>query len=135
MASASTSQASDAAPTAEAVAKLARAAFEAGSLVEADERVSALRAISRALGAAKDEILAANARDVDLARQAVAKGTMSATLLKRLDLSSSADKYDRCATLELCRGVLNRPAWCRACRTSRLSRTPAARCVVYRLPR
>ena len=52
--------------TAEAVAKLARAAFEAGQLVESEERVVALRAISTGLTLAKEKILAANAKDVEV---------------------------------------------------------------------
>jgi glutamate-5-semialdehyde dehydrogenase len=43
---------------------------------------------------AKDEILAANAQDVDAAKFEVADGKMDNSLLKRLDLKSNAGKFD-----------------------------------------
>ncbi|KAK4191217.1 Aldehyde/histidinol dehydrogenase [Podospora australis] len=55
------------------------------TLSEAD-RNDALTAIHAGLTAARDEILAANAKDLDLARQAAADGKLSQSLVSRLDL-------------------------------------------------
>ena len=99
---------------AESIAILARRSFEASQTLSADERVSALKAIRSALELAKDEILAENAKDVEVrqvsercrvglmdlfgmaqaAKLLVDQGKMEAATLKRLDLQSSADKYD-----------------------------------------
>ncbi|KAM0333058.1 hypothetical protein ACHAQA_001715 [Verticillium albo-atrum] len=49
-------------------------------------RNDALTAIHDALAASKEEILKANAEDVELARQAAADGTLSQSLVSRLDL-------------------------------------------------
>jgi glutamate-5-semialdehyde dehydrogenase len=52
--------------TAEAVARLARTAYDASSLVDSSERVAALTAVSSAISRHKDEILEANARDLEV---------------------------------------------------------------------
>ncbi|KAG7108458.1 gamma-glutamyl phosphate reductase like protein [Verticillium longisporum] len=49
-------------------------------------RNDALTAIHDALAASKEEILKANAEDVELARKAAADGTLSQSLVARLDL-------------------------------------------------
>ncbi|GAA5876137.1 hypothetical protein JCM3774_003509 [Rhodotorula dairenensis] len=77
-----------------ALAQAARDAFTASQLLDASERHLALIAVKDALTAAKDEILAANKLDIQAAKEQVAAGSMSSSLLKRLDLESSADKYD-----------------------------------------
>ena len=51
---------------AESIAILARRSFEASQTLSADEKVSALKAIRSALELAKDEILAENAKDVEV---------------------------------------------------------------------
>lgn len=100
---------------AESIAILARRSFEASQTLSADERVSALKAIRSALELAKAEVLAENAKDVEVrqsserrcvrradglirhdqaAKLLVDQGKMEAATLKRLDLQSSADKYD-----------------------------------------
>jgi glutamate-5-semialdehyde dehydrogenase len=52
--------------SAEDIAKTAKAAFESSQLVPGEERVVALHAIRRALEARKDEILAANKKDLQV---------------------------------------------------------------------
>jgi glutamate-5-semialdehyde dehydrogenase len=51
------------------------------------QRNAALSAIHDALSAAREEILAANARDVEAAQRATAEGELNPSILKRLDLS------------------------------------------------
>lgn len=70
-----------------AVAKSASISSRALALLSAESRNDALTSIYQALSKAKDKILAANARDVELATKAAAHGELSQTLLKRLDLS------------------------------------------------
>ncbi|GAA5987259.1 hypothetical protein JCM10908_001883 [Rhodotorula pacifica] len=77
-----------------ALAQAARDAFTASQLLDASERHLALIAVKDALTAAKQEILDANKLDIQAAKEQVAAGSMSSSLLKRLDLESSADKYD-----------------------------------------
>lgn len=116
--SASTSGSNSSTSSAESVARSAKAAFDAAQLLEdgASERVRALQLVREALQSSKQEILAANAQDMDVrrcpppcfagtwaethlgdtkaARKQVEAGTMSTSLLKRLDLQSSPSKYD-----------------------------------------
>ncbi|KAM0751337.1 gamma-glutamyl phosphate reductase [Meredithblackwellia eburnea MCA 4105] len=80
--------------SAEDVAKTAKQAFDASQLLDSSERHNALVALRKALTESKDEILAANALDIKAAKEQVEAGKMSSSLLKRLDLLSSADKYD-----------------------------------------
>lgn len=70
-----------------AVAKSASNSSRALALLPVKSRNDALTAIYQALSEAKDEILAANARDVELATNAAAHGELSQSILKRLDLS------------------------------------------------
>ena len=106
----------------EAAARAAKtASFTLASLPAAD-RNAALETIHDALAAARDDILAANARDLELARKAAADGALSEALVSRLDLGKKG-KWDdmlkgildvrgledpgklRCATHCLCRGA------------------------------
>ncbi|BGP25578.1 glutamate-5-semialdehyde dehydrogenase [Rhodotorula toruloides] len=81
-------------PSAEQVARTAKEAFDASQLLDSSERHTALLALKRALTGAKEDILEANRQDIEAAREQVAAGKMSSSLLKRLDLQSSPDKYD-----------------------------------------
>lgn len=67
-------------------AQAAKSASHVLATLSADARNDALTAIHGALSAARDDILAANARDLDLARQAAADGKLSQSLVSRLDL-------------------------------------------------
>lgn len=58
--------------SAETVARAGKEAFDASQLLDASERTKALSAIKRALTEAKAEILAANARDVQVSLSCVA---------------------------------------------------------------
>ncbi len=51
---------------AEQIARAARAAFDASQLIDAAERDAALQAIKMELELSKDEILAANAKDMEV---------------------------------------------------------------------
>ncbi|GAA5879659.1 hypothetical protein JCM16303_004121 [Sporobolomyces ruberrimus] len=79
---------------AEQVARTAKESFDASQLLDSAERHKALIALKDALTTHKDEILKANRLDIEAAKEQVAAGKMSSSLLKRLDLESSADKYD-----------------------------------------
>jgi glutamate-5-semialdehyde dehydrogenase len=79
--------------SAESIAKAARASFEASQLVSPAERDVALTAIRDALSAARDEVLAANKKDMEAAEPLVAAGKLSSSLMSRLDLGK-AGKYD-----------------------------------------
>ncbi|GAA6022083.1 hypothetical protein JCM11491_004746 [Sporobolomyces phaffii] len=79
---------------AEQVARTAKESFDASQLLDSAERHKALIALKQALTTHKDEILTANRLDIEAAKEQVALGKMSSSLLKRLDLESSADKYD-----------------------------------------
>lgn len=69
------------------VAKAASTASRSLAILPAHARNDALSAIHQALADAKEEILAANARDVELATKAAEDGRLSQSVLKRLDLA------------------------------------------------
>lgn len=75
------------------IATGARSAFEKSQLLPASERITALNEIRKELEASKDEILAANKKDLELAQHEVDAGRMSESLLKRLDLNKG-DKWE-----------------------------------------
>ncbi len=56
-------------------------------------RNAALEAVHDALSEARETILAANAKDLELAKQSAANGDLSSSILKRLDLGRKG-KYD-----------------------------------------
>lgn len=76
-----------------AAAAAKTASFTLASL-PASARNEALEAIHAALTASKDEILAANARDLELARKAAADGKLSQALVSRLDLGKKGKWED-----------------------------------------
>jgi hypothetical protein len=67
-------------------AQEAKSASHVLATLSASARNDALTAIHLGLTNARDEILAANARDLELARQAAADGKLSQSLVSRLDL-------------------------------------------------
>lgn len=69
------------------VAKAASVSSRSLAVLSAQARNDALTSIHQALAKAKDTIIAANTRDVQLAMKAAADGTLSQSILKRLDLS------------------------------------------------
>lgn len=81
----------------EAIAKSARAASYELATLSADRRVVCLRRLHDLLQEQKDDILAANARDVEEAQSA----GLAASLISRLDLARKG-KFD-----DMCRGVLD----------------------------
>ncbi|RVD87846.1 uncharacterized protein DFL_002053 [Arthrobotrys flagrans] len=91
-------------PAAE-IAKTARqASFTIKSLPGCD-RDLALDAIYDALLAYKDDILAANAKDMEAAAALVAEGKLSQSLVKRLDLSRSGKYEDMLQGIKDVRGL------------------------------
>ena len=78
----------------EAAASAAKTASFALATLPASARNSALDAIHAALTAAKDDILAANARDLELAAKAAADGSLSQALVSRLDLGKKGKWED-----------------------------------------
>ncbi|KFA52084.1 hypothetical protein S40293_02983 [Stachybotrys chartarum IBT 40293] len=78
----------------EAAASAARTASFALATLPASARNAALDAVHDALAAAKHTILAANARDLDLARKAAADGRLSHALVSRLDLGKKGKWED-----------------------------------------
>ncbi len=69
------------------VAKAASISSRSLAVLSAQARNNALTSIHQTLAGAKEEILAANARDVELATKAAADGNLSQSILKRLDLA------------------------------------------------
>ncbi|KAK2044959.1 glutamate-5-semialdehyde dehydrogenase [Colletotrichum somersetense] len=82
-------------------AKGAKSASHTLATLPAEARNDALTAIHAALADARDDILAANARDLDLARKAAADGQLSQSLVSRLDLGKKG-KFD-----DMLKGILD----------------------------
>ncbi|KAL8930454.1 MAG: hypothetical protein Q9208_000638 [Pyrenodesmia sp. 3 TL-2023] len=85
----------------EHIAKAASVASTSLAILSSNDRNEALTAIYQSLSQAKDTILAANARDVELASIAAADGQLSQSVLKRLDLSRPG-KWD-----DMLQGILD----------------------------
>ena len=68
------------------VAKAASTSSRSLATLSAEARNDALSAIHKALVKSKDVILAANAKDLDVATKAADNGELSQSVLKRLDL-------------------------------------------------
>jgi glutamate-5-semialdehyde dehydrogenase len=77
----------------EAAESAKRASHVLASLPAA-ARNDALTAIHSGLAAARDDILAANARDLELARAAAQNGQLSQSLVSRLDLGKKGKWED-----------------------------------------
>lgn len=86
-------EASTSSSPAEGIAKAARSAFEASQLVDPSERNIALRAIRKVLEENKEDVLQANAKDMELAQELASQGKLSKSLVSRLDLGR-AGKYE-----------------------------------------
>ncbi|EAS33218.3 glutamate-5-semialdehyde dehydrogenase [Coccidioides immitis RS] len=83
------------------IAKLASSVSRQLGALPVVSRNDALTAIHTALYQNKDAILQANARDIEVATKAVNEGTLSQSILKRLDLSRPG-KYD-----DMLQGILD----------------------------
>jgi len=79
--------------TATDIARNASVASRQLAILSNDARNEALTALHQALDKNRASILAANAKDVELATRAAEDGTLSHSVLKRLDLSRPG-KYD-----------------------------------------
>ncbi|KAF3013952.1 hypothetical protein E8E14_005500 [Neopestalotiopsis sp. 37M] len=75
-------------------AQSAKSASHILATLPASARNDALTAIHSGLTAARDEILAANARDLELARKAASNGELSQSLVARLDLNKKGKWED-----------------------------------------
>jgi glutamate-5-semialdehyde dehydrogenase len=82
-------------------ARAAKSASHVLATLSTDARNEALTAIHAGLAAARDDILAANARDLELAQQAAADGKLSSSLVARLDLGKKG-KWD-----DMLKGILD----------------------------
>ncbi|TQV90334.1 hypothetical protein V2A60_004289 [Cordyceps javanica] len=78
----------------EAAAREAKSASYTLAALPASARNEALEAIHAGLSANRETILAANARDLELARRAAADGSLSAALVSRLDLGKKGKWED-----------------------------------------
>lgn len=83
------------------VAQAARLGSRKLAVLSTQERNDALTAIHDALAAGKEEVLAANVKDLEAANKAAAGGTLSASLVKRLDLAKPG-KYE-----DMLQGILD----------------------------
>jgi glutamate-5-semialdehyde dehydrogenase len=83
------------------VAQSARLGSRKLAVLSTEERNAALTAIHDALSIGKEEVLAANAKDLEAANAAAAGGTLSASLVKRLDLGKPG-KYE-----DMLQGILD----------------------------
>lgn len=75
-------------------AKAAKSASHVLATLSASARNDALTAIHKGLSGAKEEILAANARDLELARKAADNGELSLSIVSRLDLGKKGKWED-----------------------------------------
>ncbi len=75
-------------------AQAAKSASHVLATLSVDARNEALTSIHDALAAARDDILAANARDLELASRAAADGSLSKSLVARLDLAKKGKWED-----------------------------------------
>lgn len=87
------------------MAQAARASSQRLAVSSGAIRNEALEAIASALELQREKVLAANALDVEEARQMVERGQLDQPLLKRLDLSGR--KYD--STVAMVRSILSQP--------------------------
>jgi glutamate-5-semialdehyde dehydrogenase len=83
------------------VAQAARIGSRQLAVLSTEERNAALVAIHDALAQGKEEVLAANAKDLESANKAAEGGTLSASLVKRLDLGKPG-KYE-----DMLQGILD----------------------------
>ena len=83
------------------VARAARVGSRRLAVLSTDDRNAALTAIHSALADGKEEVLAANKRDLEDANKAAAGGTLSQSLVKRLDLGKTG-KYE-----DMLQGILD----------------------------
>jgi glutamate-5-semialdehyde dehydrogenase len=88
-------------------ARAARLASRKLSILSTKDRNDALTAIHDALAAFKDDILAANSRDLILAEKAAESGELSASLVKRLDLSKKGKFEDMLEGILDVRGLVD----------------------------
>lgn len=77
----------------EEAARAARVSSRKLAILPVAARNAALDAVHDALAAARDDVLSSNARDLEAASKSAADGTLSQSILKRLDLSRPG-KYD-----------------------------------------
>jgi len=82
-------------------AKAAKISSRTLAVLSADSRNAALQEIHDALSTAREDILTANARDLEIATKSAANGELSQSILKRLDLSR-AGKFD-----DMLKGILD----------------------------
>ena len=83
------------------VARAARLGSRKLAILPTDARNAALTAIHSALSEAKDQILEANALDLEAANKAAESGKLSRSLVKRLDLGKKG-KYE-----DMLQGILD----------------------------
>ena len=84
-----------------AVAQAARLGSRKLAVLSTEDRNAALTAIHDALAQGKDEVLQANAKDLEAAHKAAEGGTLSQSLVKRLDLGKKG-KYE-----DMLQGILD----------------------------
>ena len=77
----------------EQAARAAKISSRKLTTLSTDARNAALDAIHNALSNGRDQILAANARDLELAKKSAENGELSPSILKRLDLGRKG-KFD-----------------------------------------
>ncbi|KAF2795335.1 gamma-glutamyl phosphate reductase GPR [Melanomma pulvis-pyrius CBS 109.77] len=83
------------------VAQAARLGSRKLAVLSTEDRNAALTAIHKALADGKDQVLAANAKDLEAANKAAESGTLSQSLVKRLDLGKKG-KYE-----DMLQGILD----------------------------
>lgn len=83
------------------IAQAARVGSRKLAVLSTQERNAALTAIHDALANGREKVLAANAKDLEAANKAAAGGTLSTSLVKRLDLGKPG-KYE-----DMLQGILD----------------------------
>lgn len=95
----------------EQVARAAKLSSRKLATLPITARNAALDAIHNALAAAKQDIFAANARDLELATKASAQGELNPSILKRLDLSRKGKFDDMLQGIKDVRGLADPGRW------------------------
>lgn len=117
----------------EQAARAAKVSSRTLGILSEDARNRALDAIHDALAAARDDILAANAIDLDKAKQSTANGELNPSIYKRLDLSRKGKFDDMLQGIKDVRGLAD-PGRCRIPRQDHLNFTSSSSRILQTTP-
>ena len=102
----------------EQAARAAKVSSRRLATLPTEARNAALDAVHDALSDARDMILAANAKDLELAQKSAANGELSPSILKRLDLGRKGKFDDMLKGIRDVRELADPGRWILCCVTS-----------------